>query len=224
MRVRHLLIFAVLAAATGCRHGDVVADGEVIPWLTAVAEAALDSRQTHDDASALPSVNVAAATGLEHHLGALSLVRGAVDRDQRPQYVSALWSDGTPRVPLSEIPVEEPPPVLYGEPGWDARVRMAEYDIVGPYTLALDAVEIDTETRKVAVFTVFAKKLPWGHPDGHVLRDAGAVQYRVEGLWDGWRWVTRIVDTGHGTLWEYRHPGTHARLDGLHTPDWIGAK
>ena len=92
--------------------------------------------------------------------------------------------------------------------------------IVGPYTLALDGVEVDEENRKVAVFSVWASTVPYVL-DGKTHRVDflhPVFQYRVEGRWDGARWIS-VVQDRVVSLPEYRVRGFW-RLPELHRPDF----
>ena len=223
----------LLAAVAACRNGDIAnVEDRALPWLAVLAEEALDTRQRWDGVLERPVVNVATATGLEHHRGELLLVHGAVDRDARPRYVlregelskewvrrhlAAGWT-------LPEVPLEEPPPIPYrgqGEAHFEAKM------LYGPMTLALDAVEVNTEHRKVAVFSVFASTVPHVQYHGKVWRTAlyhPAMQYRVEGVWDGLRWIAGIKDDWP-LLPEYSSPTPPwGRLPELHIPDFVYPK
>lgn len=224
MRARHFptlatLSGALLFAAAACENGGGgAAVDESSPWLTVLADVVLDARQRLDDVPERPIVNVATATGLEHHMGALSLLPGVIDRDTRPRYVARV-RDGVPL--LSEVPVEEPPPIPL-DGGW--LPPPGAMGLIGPYTIALDGVEVDTETRKVAVLTVFSSTVPYVGYKGKIRRIVDtprpAVQYRVEGHWDGRRWVAEIKRS-YAILKGYYNPATLERLPGLHTPGFV---
>lgn len=210
------LLMLAAAAVAGCDNGGASSPqgGPDSPWLAVLAEEALSAHDRWDGVSERPVVNVATAAGLERHAGDLSLVHGAVDRETRPQYVLMHDHVGRPPPP---IPIEEPATPLPRE----------ERFIRGPLILTLDAVEVDTETRKVAVFTVFMTTVPYIGYDGRAKRymvhryPSGdrMMQYRVEGRWDGWRWVAEVM-LHMEALPEYSNPAVgFGRLPGLHQPD-----
>ena len=209
----------LLLAVAACESAVTSEERGPLPWPAALAEAALESRQNNDGVLQRTVVNVATATGLEHYASALSQVAGAVDRDARPLYVlrkGYLWLYAG--IPVPEVPVEEPPPIPDDE-SWYPSISL----IIGPYTLALDAVEVDTETRKVAVYSVWASTVPYVR-DGKIWRAGDGtshpvIQYRVEGLWDGRRWTAEVLDSWGWVLPEYRHG--IKRLPGLHRPDFM---
>ena len=230
IRARTIRATLLLLAAAACESGVTgVGRGGPLPWPAALAEAALNSRQNYDRVSERPIVNVATATGLEHYTDALSRVPGAIDRDERPRYVlrNELFKfDGTDLAAL-EVPVEEPPPAPVDPRGVLHDSEPAQYLLIGPYTLALDAVEVDMETRKVAMFSVWASTVPYyaeyKHGELKILRwkpGRPVIQYRIEGHWDGRWWVTEVVTRNVWVLPEYRIGGIR-RLPELHVPDFM---
>ena len=201
-------MLAAVFALGGCEKGGIASVERTPPsWPAVLAEAALGKREEYDGVVERPVVNVATATGLEHYERALSLVSGAADRDARPRYVLRTEKlkryRNITRVP--EVPVEgDPPPIPEDSGGWFSH-RL----ISGPYTLALDAVEVDTETRKVAVYSVWATVPPYVL-DGEVRRfDAmrPVLQYRVEGHWDGARWTAGVLESWEGGGSRVSRPG-----------------
>ena len=130
--------------------------------------------------------------------------------------------------PPAPLPFLEPGPGPNAAPGegrrWMERVGKSPVRLVaalvyrGPWTLTLDAIEVDTESRKVAVFGV------WNHSPPYIEKGAvttipqynfknrlydteipGFAHYRVEGTWDGRKWVADVkgVSYVHGVLDEY---------------------
>lgn len=227
------LFSAALVAVAACDNGDDIAsmEGEPLPWLAVLADEALAKWQQLEQVPDRPVVNVATATGLEHHMGALSMVHGAVDRDTRPRYVlrqrEKWWISHymaeTGRTSLPVVPVDDPPPI--------EGARLETLMIRGPATLALDRVEVDTETRKVAVLTVWGTTVPYirclgSRPENRckIRRlyttppNTSVMQYRVEGVRDGPQWVAEVKEFGH-PLPEFR-----PSPPGLHIPDFIFPK
>ena len=219
----------VLAVSAACRDASVASmEGESSRWLTVLAEEALASHQRLNGVWERPVVNVATSKDLEHYTDDLSLVHGVVDRDTRPQYVlrEDILSEWWVREHLAETgrtmpptPVEEPPPIAYGV--WSLGGIPFEAEIFhGPWTLSLDRVEVDTETRKVAVFSVWTRTVPFVNVFGKIQRTPfiPGIQYRIEGTWDG-RWVAGVMQSGH-PLPEYAFPTPPE----LHIPDFVFPK
>lgn len=218
MRRRRMpTVLVLLAAVVGC-EGATPPPLQESPWMTVLAEEVLSSHDMRERVSERPIVNIATAAGLEHHAETLSLVHGAVDRETRPRYVLSPPRYDVGSLP-QQVPTEEPATPLPHE----------ERFILGPLTLALDAVEVDTETRKVAVLTVFKTTVPYVGYDGRTKRymvyrypkrDHAMLQYRVEGRWDGRRWVANVI-TYMEALPEYspwgccfgRHPDLYRPAD-----------
>ena len=223
---------ALVLLAMGCQDADVASlnDGD-LPWLAVLAEEALAKWQQLEDVPDRPVVNVTTSTGLEHHVGALSMVHGAADRDTRPRYVlrkrEQWWIDlhmaETGRTSLPVVPVDDPPPI--------EGAKLETLMIRGPVTLALDRVEVDTETHKVAVLTVWGTTVPYirclgSRPENRcgirrlfrMPPNTSVMQYRVEGVRDGRRWAAEVKEFGH-PLPEFR-----PSPPGLHVPDFVFPK
>ena len=184
----------VLLATVACRDAHVASsDDGHLPWLTVLAEEALAAHQRRDGVSERPIVNVATATGLERYTGDLSLVHGSLDRETRPRYVlrdmALSWGSYRNVKRIPPVPVEDPATPLPFE----------EELIRGPWTIALDRVEVDTEDRKVAALTVWVTTVPYVDYSGRISRAPSwrlTEQYRVEGVRDGRRWVANVTEHG----------------------------
>ena len=234
------LLPAVLAAVAACDRGeDIVSmEGESLPWLAVLADEALSDFEGRGAGFAeRPRVEVAVMPGLpKEHAVALGMVPGAADREDRPRYVLKRNYEGRDDLPPMPPEDEPPAPLPFLEPGpgpnaapgegrrWMERVGKRPVPLVaplvyrGPWTLTLDGVEVDTESRKVAVFGV------WNHSPPYIEKGTvttipqynfknclyeteipGFAHYRVEGTWDGRKWVADVkgVNYIHGVLDEY---------------------
>ena len=173
------LLLAALTAVAACDRGDEIPsmEGESLPWLAVLADEALsDFEGRWAGVAERPRVEVAVMPGLpDEHAVALGMVPGAADREDRPRYVLKKKYEGRDDLPPMP-PEDEPPaplPFLEPDPGpnatpgaarrWVERVGKSPVRLVaalvyrGPWTLTLDSIEVDTESRKVAVFGV------WNH-------------------------------------------------------------
>lgn len=175
----------------------------------------------------------------DEHAVALGMVPGAADREERPRYVLKKKYEGRDDLPPMPPEDEPPAPLPFLEPGpgpnalqgsgrrWAERVAKKPVRLVaplvyrGPWTLTLDGIEVDTESRKVAVFGVWNHSPPYIHPKvgvGVITKPAfnwknryyptesrGFMHYRVEATWDGRKWVADVEGAtyGHGVLDEY---------------------
>ena len=232
------LLLAALAAVAACDPGDETAsmEGESLPWLAALADEALSDFEGRTRVAERPRVEVVVMPGLpKEHAVALGMVPGAADREDRPRYVLKKNYEGRDDLPPMPPEDEPPAPLPFLEPGpgpnaapgegrrWQERVGRSPVRLVaplvyrGPWTLTLDAIEVDTESRKVAVFGVSNHSPPYIEQDVVTTipqynfknqlydRESGFAHYRVEGTWDGRKWVADVkgVNFAHGVLDEY---------------------